>query len=142
MIHQYDVDKLNTIKGLPDPPGIKSLESDENNSKENLLGKGFINVKIGTIWLLATDLKQYIQGKHKNMYYDMYLQVQYMLPKVKHEAIWLFKFLKIVHHVVTSTIHAAQRETLVNITNEVSQNDSNLSFGIKAILWFYLAKLN
>ena len=49
MIHQYDVDKLNTIKGLSDPPGIKSLESDENNSKENLLGKGFINVKIGTI---------------------------------------------------------------------------------------------
>ena len=49
MIYQDDLYRFKPIKVLTDTPGIKSLESDENTPKEDLLDKCFIRVKIGTI---------------------------------------------------------------------------------------------
>ena len=71
MIYQDDVYIFNPIKVLKDPPIIKIIESDENTPKYDLLDIFFIRVKIGTIWVLTTDLKQDIQGKRKNIYYPM-----------------------------------------------------------------------
>ena len=102
MIYQDDVYIFNPIKVLKDPPIIKIIESDENTPKYDLLDIFFIRVKIGTIWVIQTGPRQDIQGNVK----------KYVLP-----------------HVVTSTIHADQCETLVNMTIEFSQNNSNL------ILW-------
>ena len=49
MTYQDDVERFNPIKILTDPPDLKSLESDENTSKEDLLEENFIRVKIFTI---------------------------------------------------------------------------------------------
>ena len=47
---QYDLDRFNTFKLPEATPGINSVEFDENTSKDNILYKVLVEVKIGAIW--------------------------------------------------------------------------------------------
>ena len=98
----YDLPSQDVLDGfrklfvLAAPPGIKDIEFDTDASKEFYLEKGFKEVKVGVAPERTKALKRNTQAKRK----------QYGL-----------------RHRVTSTIHAAQGETLSSMATEVSLND-------------------
>jgi predicted GIY-YIG superfamily endonuclease len=93
---QNDLDRFRKIAVLAAPPGIKDIEFEADVSKDYYLSKGFKEVKVGVAPERTKALKQNTQAKRK----------QYGL-----------------RHRVTSTIHAAQGETLSSMATEVSLND-------------------
>ena len=93
---QEDLDRFHKVNILVAPPGIKDIDFDTNSSKEFYVNLGFREVKVGIAPERTVPLKRDIQAKRK----------QYGL-----------------RHRVTSTIHAAQGETLSSMATEISLND-------------------
>ena len=93
---QEDLDRFHKVNILVAPPGIKDIDFDTNSSKEFYVNLGFREVKVGIAPDRTVPLKRDIQAKRK----------QYGL-----------------RHRVTSTIHAAQGETLSSMATEISLND-------------------
>ena len=108
-----DLSNWKKIKVLKTPIGLKEIIYDSNISKATYIDQGFVEVNVGVAPERTQIFSDNIQAKRK----------QYGLK----------------HH-VTSTIHAAQGDTLPSMATEISQNNGNFKMWDKGQMIVILSR--
>ena len=108
-----DLRRFRKIKVLAAPPGIQHVDYDSDTEKQYFLDLGFTEILVGPAPERTRALKSNTQAKRK----------QYGLK-----------------HRVTSTIHAAQGETLLKMATEISLNDPDFNLWDKGQLVVLLSR--